>query len=660
MPASAPSAAFRLYGTEQVDPPFRALRAGPLSVAFDNGALRYVRIDGIEVLRGVSFLVRDENWGTFTPKIEDLDIHEDAGGFTIAYRGTCADASRRLTYDARIVGKQDGSLSFVADALPETDVLTNRTGFIVLHPIADLAGKPVKVLHEDGTERLASFPENVDPRVPFTRIRALSHEVRPDLWATCSMEGEDAFEMEDQRNWSDASYKTYVRSLLQPWPYTLRKGEKFTQAVHLAVTGTLSPRRVSGGEQRETVLTPGNPAGTMPAIGVGVPAEEAANALASAELMKRLAPRLLVCQIDLRENHGRRELENYKQLSERTGAGVALEIITRGTLDPYNELAPVGEAMRAVGLVPDSVSVFPMQDMRSVQPDAPWPEMPSFEESYAAARRAFAGAKLGGGMAAYFTELNRKRPPSALLDYVTFTTCPSVHAADDVSVMETLEAIPHLIRSTRAFAGTEKPLRIGPSQLGCRENPYGSATTPNPDNRRACLSRIDPRQRGLFNAAWSLGYVAAAAREGIDAVTLGAPTGPFGLIHRKTDFVQPWYDVHQDAAVYPAFHVMAGLSELSGAPRIGVEAKGDKGIAVLASVKDGGIVLWLANLTADTRIVRIGGATSSAMATVLSAEAFEAMTEDPVFMTSAGTPLRDGRLDLGAYAVARVSIPGNE
>ena len=64
------------------------------------------------------------------------------------------------------------------------------------------------------------------------------------------------------------------------------------------------------------------------------------------------------------------------------------------------------------GLDPEAVSVFPAQDMKSVQPDAPWPEMPSFEETYAAARAAFPGVTLGGGMAAYFTELNRKRPPA--------------------------------------------------------------------------------------------------------------------------------------------------------------------------------------------------------------------------------------------------------
>ena len=117
----------------------------------------------------------------------------------------------------------------------------------------------------------------------------------------------------------------------------------------------------------------------------------------------------------------------------------------------------MASAAAGAGLKPAAVAVFPAQDMVSVQPDAPWPEMPTFEETYAAARRAFPGAKLGGGMAAYFTELNRKRPPSEALDFVTHTTCPNVHAADDRSVMETNEAIPFQILSTRAFMGEACP-----------------------------------------------------------------------------------------------------------------------------------------------------------------------------------------------------------
>ena len=71
---AAPTRAVTLYGTEQEDPPARVLRAGPLSAEFENGALRYVRFGGIEVLRAIAFLVRDENWGTFAPEISDLKI----------------------------------------------------------------------------------------------------------------------------------------------------------------------------------------------------------------------------------------------------------------------------------------------------------------------------------------------------------------------------------------------------------------------------------------------------------------------------------------------------------------------------------------------------------------------------------------------------------
>ena len=44
---------------------------------------------------------------------------------------------------------------------------------------------------------------------------------------TVLMQG-NKFEMEDHRNWMDASYKTYVCSLLDPWPYTLEKGKNFS------------------------------------------------------------------------------------------------------------------------------------------------------------------------------------------------------------------------------------------------------------------------------------------------------------------------------------------------------------------------------------------------------------------------------------------------
>src|SRR5262249_49031160 len=152
------------------------LRAGQLSVELENGNLRHIRFADTEVLRGIAYLVRDENWGTLTAAIADLVVREDRDAFTVSYRGLCADAKRRLTYETRISGRSDGALASEVEAVAETDVLTNRVGFVVLHPLAGVAGQPVRVVHTDGREVTEPFPELIKPSQPIFDIRSLAHE----------------------------------------------------------------------------------------------------------------------------------------------------------------------------------------------------------------------------------------------------------------------------------------------------------------------------------------------------------------------------------------------------------------------------------------------------------------------------------------------------
>src|SRR3546814_19790057 len=90
-------------------------------------------------------------------------------------------------------------------------------------------------------------------------------------------------------------------------------------------------------------------------------------------------------------------------------------------------------------------------------------------------------------MFSYFTELNRKRPPVGLLDFVSHATCPIVHAADDRSVIQKLEAIPHIVRSAREIVG-EAPYRLGHSPNGMRPTPFGSPTLEKPDSESCRVS----------------------------------------------------------------------------------------------------------------------------------------------------------------------------
>ena len=215
------SRARKLFGTDVPDGKKRTLTAGPITVVLDNGALRYISVHGTEVLRGITFLVRDKNWGTYGPVIENLKVRQGKDGFKVSYEATCSDATQGIRYEVNIEASAKGVVRFAAKATPLTDFITNRTGFVVLHPLVGVVGEPVEIVHTDNKKQKTRFPKFVSPGQPVFEIRSMKHTVMPGVTATVLMGG-NKFEMEDHRNWMDASYKTYVCSLLDPWPYSLK------------------------------------------------------------------------------------------------------------------------------------------------------------------------------------------------------------------------------------------------------------------------------------------------------------------------------------------------------------------------------------------------------------------------------------------------------
>jgi D-apionolactonase len=654
MTTAKPPRSIVLTGTEQPDVTGRKLTAGPLSVELDNGQVRYLKIDSIEVLRAVAFLVRDENWGTYVPSISALKVEQRADGFSVSYRAVCSKGGLEIAFDARIEGRADGSLEFTGSATPKTDFLTARTGFVVLHPLKGVVGKDVEVEHVDGTVAKSKFPQQVDPVQPFLYIRALTHAVAPGAKATVRFEG-DTWEMEDHRNWTDASFKTYVRPLALPWPYTLKAGETIKQAVKISLSG--EAHSTSAGAAKAVAIELGAATrASLPPVGLGMPAEEIEYAVMHLDRLKLAAPRFLQCQFDPRARHGLKELYGYRVLCEQTGAQCLLEVVVESLNDYADELARLASLVKQSGLTLAAVAVCPVGDLKSVLPGGPRPPAPALDALYATARAAFPGVRLGGGMFSFFTELNRKHPPADNLDFVMNTTCPIVHAADDRSVMETLEALPYQVATTRSFMGSTG-YRVGPSSIGCRDNPHGKTFTPNPDNERVCLARMDPRQRGLFGASWTLGYIATFARTDVESVAVSAPTGPLGIIYRKTEYPQPYYDQLTGPAVYPVYHVVSGLTRGAGRKLVYAESTDAARVQCLAYRGVGGTTLWVANLTSQEQMVAIHGVKGAVYATTLDEQSFVRATTDPRGFQGTYSLVKDpAKLRLTAYAVAILSI----
>ena len=426
-----------LYGTAVPPVTGRVLAAGPLSARLEAGNLRYLTFGGVEVLRAVAFVVRDRDWGTYAPEISDLAVRERADGFSVSYAAVCRGTAV-LRYLARIEGRADGSLRFAAQAVPEADFETNRVGFVVLHPAA-AAGTAAVIEHCDGSREETAFPELIDPWRPFVSIRAITHRAA-GLEVSCRLEGEQ-FEMEDQRNWSDASFKTYGRPLELPWPYVLPAGVALAQSVAVSVRGAAPAVRVDG----PVAVEVGGPTGVrFPEVGLVVSAAEVPAALAAIERLREVGPQRILCAFDPTVGDGAEALAAFARLQAAYPAAYDLECVVVGEGDLRTELDDVAEGVAGAGLRLASVAVCPTADRKSTPPGSAWPACPPLEDVYAAARAAFPGVMLGGGMFSYFTELNRKRPPVELLDFVTHATNPIVHAADDDSVMETLEVVPHV------------------------------------------------------------------------------------------------------------------------------------------------------------------------------------------------------------------------
>ena len=233
------------------------------------------------------------------------------------------------------------------------------------------------------------------------------------------MEG-DAFEMEDHRNWMDASYKTYVRPLALPWPYRLAKGERTRQRVAMTLHGRPPAAAASGGS--EITVSVGGPAGhTMPRVGLAVPAEHLDAALAQrgpAEGGRRRLPRL-----PLRSAQGARRGDPAGPWQARGGARRRAGARGRRSLPRRGRQAErrSGDPEARHGRDPrrrgadvsfPRVAVTTASDLKSTLPGSAFPPGPGWEALIAAAREAFPSAEVGGGMFSYFTELNRKRPPA--------------------------------------------------------------------------------------------------------------------------------------------------------------------------------------------------------------------------------------------------------
>ncbi|MFB9660542.1 hypothetical protein ACFQS3_12305 [Glycomyces mayteni] len=525
---------------------------GPWSIERRGAELADIAFAGRTVLRSVRAAARDRDWNT---PAWDVALLDDAETLRLGLRwGPLAGTLTALVRDAALVIDLDLEAS---EPFP-----TNRTGLVALHP-PRLAGTALRATHSDGSEEDTWFPAAISPHQPVLDIAALAWE-HDGLAVDLAFTG-DVFEMEDQRNWTDASFKTYSRPLALPAPYELAAGARVRQSITVTAEAHRPPAPTPDAPRVELI-----PGGLFPEISLGAATAPSSEADPAPDVAP-LGGTVLV-EVDLRA-------PNWPAALDRAAAaGLPLDV-----------RAVVPRSGANLAAFAEFLAPLPIARVAAFDPDTHVTDAPALDALQGALARAGLHPPLVGGSRAHFTELNRNLAaiPDAA-EVLAFATTPLFH---DTSTEQLLEAVAMqrlAARQAVAESGGRMVL-IGPVTLRPRFNnatadaPLMSTRSDLADGYGAEFTgAADPRQSDDPLAAWTIAAAAALAVPGVAGLAWFEEWGPRGIRSAAGDD-------------YPVAAVLETLDEMSAGELLWAE-RPDEHLWALGSRAGGRVRIAAANL----------------------------------------------------------------
>ena len=603
-----------LRGTDAPSTDRIQLRAGPLTAVFEPqiGFLRYIKLGDQEILRGLYSAVRDHNWDTIAAKITNLNTEVGDRSFRITF--DCAHVERDIDFrwQATVEGDTSGTISFEMDGQAHSDFRRNRIGFCVLHSPAYVAGKPCTVEKDDGSVEEGRFPDAISPHQPFVDMRAIRHEVVQGVTAEVRLEG-DVFEMEDQRNWTDASYKTYCTPLEIPFPVDVESGSAIQQKVTIRLVGDVADSGDDDGASVVSLTVTPSDGISLPELGLSLASHD--TPLSESHVRGLETMHLHHLRADLRLSEAAWEAVLDRADLEAASLGLQLELACTVSDAAAAELKALAEKIDGLATGVCRVLIYHVAEAVA---ERKWIEL---------AREHVEDIPIVSGTNAYFTELNRNRPDMDVLDGICYSLNPQVHAFDDASLMETLIAQGWTVDSTRTFAGT-LPVHVSPVTLSPRFNP--NATVPESDADSGTLpSSVDVRQMSLFGAAWLVGSLKYLTQSGAASVTYFETTGWKGVLETEGGSPEPFRA--EPDSVFPMAHVMTWFGGMRGGTMLRSDSTDHLRVDGLAVRKDAWVRILVANTTDVPQEARVlcPGLEGSVRVEVLDGETVKLATTEP-------------------------------
>jgi len=618
------------------------LSSGAITAQLTGPDLRRICVNGTELIRRINFAVRDPLWGTVQPASVETEIEQRPDGLTISIQAVHRQGPIWFEWTGLCEIRRTGTISYEFDGHHRSNYVYARIGLNVLHPPEVTAGAPFRARGPEG-EASGILPRTIGPQrvvdgsvVPlFPPMSELRLDTGPSSLAL-RFDG-SLFEMEDQRNWTDDSFKTYSSPPSLQRPHRARRDERMRQRIEIRFLSTRPP--VALLRRRSVVLTVGGPTGThVPGLGVSMNGNGKVPTPGQLALLRQLRLGHLRATVSPDTNGG--DVEAASRLAK----GLACPLELAVALDDR----PPGQLRLSLRSIARSTAVDRVL-LTATGPEVLDPA--TFARAKTVVGAVFPEAAVAGGTSGHFVDLNRDPDNAPKFDMVVYPICPQAHAFDETSLVEGLVAQGATVVAARETTGGS----VVVSPITFARPPPSQARTDVSQNK-GLPEGVDRRQSTQFLAAWTVGSVKYLSEAGVKAATYFETIGWRGIIDQD-DVDHPDFP-SRPGLVFPVYHVLADVCGWRGLRVLECSSTDPLAVVGLAVQERAGVGLLIANLTPFAQTVGVEPLSNAVELRHLGFDSIKAL--DPAtagqyrqrwtWLDEPGTDL-----DIAPYGVLRVS-----
>jgi D-apionolactonase len=396
--------------------------------------------DGREILRRIFVTVRDHRWAEVGPTQWESFLDQAQGTATLKARHVGVhvafewEANLRVSPDSR-----DLRFALIGRALRDMELC--RLGLVILHPIDMMVGSRLAAT-SPGINQTLTVPDLISPQpivngLPGAMTEPFSELLieREDFGALRLRFEGDLFELEDQRNWGDASFKTYCTPLRLGFPRSVKAGTSISQSVEVRFEPACR-RHTSDSTEHASASASQSPSarvGRFPTIGRQWPRPSKRVAFNPAEPAWRHFSFEIFTQGDV---------ALLQPLLESVSTKVEIGIGT--------DLTPTAEILESLSEHGERVARVILYGPNSSPPSTTSVELwrrnlPSTDATH--------DIPVLAGTRGYFVEFNRARSLDVPASGIAFPLTATVHADDAATIADNVTAIGALAETARNLTG---------------------------------------------------------------------------------------------------------------------------------------------------------------------------------------------------------------